>query len=69
MKKFLVTATIELKVERTIEAEDEHEAMEIAEGMNADEWTDYVVSESVQDVDVYRMKRKRKTPWPRPPRF
>lgn len=52
MKKFQITGTVQLTVERIVEAESAEDACEVAEGMNADEWLDYVVNEYIEDLDV-----------------
>ena len=63
MKKFQVLAEVTVHCERIIEADCLEDAEETANGMNADEWMDYVQSEYVEitDVEPYSKPKKRKS--------
>lgn len=57
MKEFKVIATIELRAEKIIKADDGVDAYTQANGINVEEWLDYVTHESIEDVEVHLAKK------------
>lgn len=58
MSKFKIEAKIVLTAEKIIEADSEEDAMEMALAINVDEWTDYVVAEHIEDLEVMPCRKR-----------